>query len=70
MNYNPFFTKLGNGPDCSGRFPGEPRYKDPSRESPSYASSIIEREYIENMENNPGPKEATNAKGNDLSVLL
>jgi hypothetical protein len=43
MNFNPFETFLGNSPDASGIFPGEPFYKDPQRPDVSYAIMLAEK---------------------------
>ena len=43
MNFNPFETFLGNSPDASGIYPGEPFYKDPQRPDVSYAIMLAEK---------------------------
>ena len=47
MNFNPFETFEGNSPDCSGRYPGEPFYKDPARGDVSYQIMMDERKEAE-----------------------
>jgi hypothetical protein len=54
MNFNPFETFGGNSPDASGKFPGEPFYKDPKRGDISYA--IMQAEKAEADERAANPK--------------
>merc|ERR1719264_368801 len=54
-NFNPFETFKGNSPDASGIFPGEPRYKDPTRGDVSFAIMMEEKAEAEEREANPKP---------------
>merc|ERR1719416_376640 len=53
MNFNPFETYKGNSPDASGVYPGEPRYKDPTRGDVSFAIMMEEKAESEEREKNP-----------------
>jgi len=53
-NFNPYETFGGNSPDCSGIYPGESRYKDPSRPDVSFAIMMEERAYMEALEQKAG----------------
>mmetsp|Transcript_42746 Transcript_42746/g.84004 ORF Transcript_42746/g.84004 Transcript_42746/m.84004 type:complete len:133 (+) Transcript_42746:88-486(+) len=55
QNYNPFETFNGNSPDASGVFPGEPRYKDPTRGDVSFAIMMVERADLEAIAAAPKP---------------
>ncbi|CAB9510780.1 expressed unknown protein [Seminavis robusta] len=52
-NFNPFETFDGNSPDASGRYPGEPFYKDPMRGDVSFQQMMDERAEIEERLANP-----------------
>ena len=52
-NFNPFETYEGNSPDCSGFYPGEGRYKDPSRPAVNFASMMEERKTLDDIAANP-----------------
>jgi hypothetical protein len=62
-NFNPFETFGGNSPDCSGRFPGENRYKDPSRPDMNFALMTEERNFLEDLNANPKAGDAPGAPG-------
>merc|ERR1719506_547651 len=51
-NFNPFETWEGNSPDPSGWFPGEIRYKDPSRPDMNFALMTEERNFLEDLAKN------------------
>ena len=53
MNFNPFETFEGNSPDASGRYPGEPFYKDPQRGDIDFKAMMAEREEAEERAANP-----------------
>merc|ERR1711865_396513 len=63
LNFNPFETFEGNSPDASGKYPGEPFYKDPSRGDVSYASMQIEKAEIDERNANPKPGYAAGCAG-------
>lgn len=63
LNFNPFETFEGNSPDASGKYPGEPFYKDPSRGDVSYASMQVEKAEIEERNANPKPGYAPGCVG-------
>eukprot|EP00804_Cyclotella_cryptica_P000474 CCRYP_020027-RA/>CCRYP_020027-RA protein AED:0.23 eAED:0.23 QI:299/1/1/1/1/1/3/162/127 len=54
-NFNPFETFKGNSPDASGIFPGEPRYKDPTRGDANFQTMMAERADAEERAANPKP---------------
>lgn len=54
-NFNPFETFEGNSPDASGRYPGEPFYKDPMRGDVDFKTMMAEREEAEERAANPKP---------------
>jgi hypothetical protein len=54
MNFNPYETFEGNSPDCSGVYPGESFYKDPSRPNMNFAKMMEER--TENDARTANPK--------------
>mmetsp|Transcript_23292 Transcript_23292/g.48370 ORF Transcript_23292/g.48370 Transcript_23292/m.48370 type:complete len:136 (+) Transcript_23292:53-460(+) len=51
-NFNPFETWEGNSPDPSGWYPGEIRYKDPSRPDMNFALMTEERNFLEDLAKN------------------
>ncbi len=53
QNFNPFETFKGNSPDASGVYPGEPRYKDPTRGNTNFQQMMIERAEAEERAKNP-----------------
>ena len=53
MNFNPFETFEGNSPDASGRYPGEPFYKDPARGDIDFQTMMAERAEAEERAANP-----------------
>jgi hypothetical protein len=53
QNFNPFETYKGNTPDASGVYPGEPRYKDPIRDSTNFQQMMQERAEAEERAKNP-----------------
>ncbi|GMH63436.1 hypothetical protein TrRE_jg6599 [Triparma retinervis] len=63
QNFNPFETFGGNSPDASGRFPGEARYKDPTRPDMNFALMTEERNFLENLNANPKAGDAPGAPG-------
>ena len=52
-NFNPFETFKGNSCDASGIYPGEPRYKDPTRGDVSFAIMQAEMKEAEERAANP-----------------
>ncbi|KAL9179656.1 hypothetical protein ACHAXT_008946 [Thalassiosira profunda] len=54
-NFNPFETFKGNSPDASGVYPGEPRYKDPTRGDVNFQTMMEEKADAEAREANPKP---------------
>jgi len=54
-NFNPFETFKGNSCDASGVYPGEPRYKDPTRGDVSFAIMMEEKAEAEERDANPKP---------------
>ena len=62
-NFNPFETWEGNSPDCSGFFPGEIRYKDPSRPDMNFQTMMDERKEAEERAANPKPGDVPGAPG-------
>lgn len=52
-NFNPFETYKGNTPDASGVYPGEPRYKDPTRGNTNFQQMMQERAEAEERAKNP-----------------
>ena len=62
-NFNPFETFGGNSPDASGIFPGENRYKDPTRGNVSFAIMMAERKEAEERAANPKPGSAPGCAG-------
>ena len=54
-NFNPFETFEGNSPDASGFYPGEGRYKDPTRPDVNFASMQAERAILDGIAANPKP---------------
>lgn len=63
QNFNPFETFGGNSPDASGRYPGEPRFKDPQRPDMNFAAMTEERNFLENLAANPKAGDAPGAPG-------
>ena len=63
MNFNPFETFLGNSPDASGIFPGEPFYKDPQRPDVSFGIMMAERAEAEARVANPKAGDVKGAPG-------
>ena len=63
QNFNPFETFQGNSPDASGIYPGENRYKDPTRGDVNYAQMMEEKADIEGMAANPKPGQAPGCPG-------
>ena len=63
MNFNPFETFDGNSPDASGRYPGEPFYKDPMRGDVSFQIMMDERKEAEERAANPKPGNAPGCPG-------
>lgn len=55
LNFNPFETFGGNSPDASGVFPGQPRYKDPSRGDINFTQMMAERAEADERAANPKP---------------
>jgi hypothetical protein len=53
QNFNPFETFKGNSPDASGVYPGENRYKDPTRGNTNFQQMMIERAEAEERAKNP-----------------
>jgi hypothetical protein len=62
-NFNPFETFGGNTPDASGIYPGESRYKDPTRGNVSFAIMMAERKEAEERAANPKPGSAPGCAG-------
>ena len=53
-NFNPFERNPdGNAPDCSGYYPGEGKYKDPSRPNVNFASMMAEKEVLAAVATDP-----------------
>eukprot|EP00549_Striatella_unipunctata_P024844 CAMPEP_0118684246 /NCGR_PEP_ID=MMETSP0800-20121206/6538_1 /TAXON_ID=210618 ORGANISM="Striatella unipunctata, Strain CCMP2910" /NCGR_SAMPLE_ID=MMETSP0800 /ASSEMBLY_ACC=CAM_ASM_000638 /LENGTH=133 /DNA_ID=CAMNT_0006580933 /DNA_START=59 /DNA_END=460 /DNA_ORIENTATION=+ len=55
LNFNPFETWDGNSPDASGRYPGEPFYKDPVRGDVNWEVMMMEKSQAEERAANPKP---------------
>merc|ERR1712194_922063 len=53
LNFNPFETYKGNSPDAPGVYPGEPRYKDPTRGDVSFAIMMEEKAEMEERAKTP-----------------
>lgn len=53
----------GNGPDCSGFYPGEARYKDPKRPFVDFAASVAEREAMAEIDANKKAGDVPGAPG-------
>eukprot|EP01082_Thalassiosira_pseudonana_P006254 g6167.t1 g6167 contig20:968652-969570(-) len=62
-NFNPFETFKGNSPDASGVFPGENRYKDPTRGDASFAIMLAEKADAEERAANPKAGDAPGCAG-------
>merc|ERR1712127_385918 len=62
-NSNPFETFGGNSPDASGIYPGELRYKDPTRGDVSYAIMLEEKAEKETRDANPKAGDVPGAPG-------
>lgn len=62
-NFNPFETFEGNSPDASGMFPGEMRYKDPTRGDVSFAKMMEERAEADERAANPKAGDAPGCAG-------
>ena len=63
-NFNPFERDAnGNGPDCSGYFPGEAKYKDPQRPDVDFAAMMAEKEVMAEIEANPKAGDVPGAPG-------
>jgi len=56
-------TVEGNSPDASGRYPGEPFYKDPMRGDVSFAIMMAERAEADARKAAPKAGEAPGCKG-------
>ena len=63
-NFNPFERNPdGNGPDASGYYPGEARYKDPQRPNVDFASMMAEKEVMQEILDNPKAGDVPGAPG-------
>jgi hypothetical protein len=63
-NFNPFERNTdGNGPDCSGYFPGEGKYKDPARPDVDFATMMAEKTEMAEIEANPKAGDVPGAPG-------
>lgn len=62
-NFNPFETFEGNSPDASGVYPGEPRYKDPTRGEINFQQMMDERAEADERAANPKAGDAPGAPG-------
>ena len=64
LNFNPFENnKDGNSPDCSGFYPGEGRFKDPTRPDIDFATMMSERTEAEERAANPKAGDVKGAPG-------
>lgn len=63
MNFNPFETYEGNSPDASGKYPGEPFYKDPKRGDVSFQIMLEEKKEAEERAANPKAGDAPGCPG-------
>jgi hypothetical protein len=62
-NFNPFETFKGNSPDASGIYPGENRYKDPTRGDANFQTMMAEKADAEERAANPKAGEAKGCPG-------
>merc|ERR1712127_36016 len=62
-NFNPFETFKGNSPDASGIYPGEARYKDPTRGDVSFQIMMDEKAEAEERAASPKAGEEKGCAG-------